>query len=71
MEVQMQAAKMHHEKGSAWGIFFMSFHLECIIICVDLSQHQPSDHPLECISIPESYKGYSGLADTKPLAFRI
>lgn len=68
----MQAGTMHHENGRAWGIVCYIFALRMhYYLCGHFSTAIPSHHSLECISIPESYKGYSELADTKPLACRI
>lgn len=54
---------------SAWGIVFYVFALRIhYYLCGHFLTATPSNHSLECISISESYKGYSGLADTRPLA---
>lgn len=63
---------MHHENGNAWGIVFYVLALRMhYYLCGHFSTATPSHHSLECISISEGYKGYLGLADTKPLACQI
>lgn len=68
----MQAGTMHHENGSAWGIVCYVFALRMhYYLCGHFSTAASYHHSLERISSPESYKGYSGQANTKTLACRI